>query len=383
MTERILRELDPVQLAEDIAAVGNPVVFLAAPNFEDRSVAAAKWFRQGIAGRTEGIGVHVVWLQTPGVDDIFDRIKADNRDHVVASFGVPETQFVDTTRLDLPSTDTRIVIDKTRDLARRLNGNATLIVDISSLPRTIVRHLLDGIVTDQTAAALQGATTPLFSRVVCLYTAAGDYPVGADADMIGGIEGYYTKRGLHDLIRSAGVLEAFVSMAGTAHDAAQTFDALWSHGTSAKTSVSASIFLNRENFVYSYQRLGHETWALTTAKRNATELFYTFETRDVIRHIFRIADQAVNRHLKYRQQDGVGIPTFLLGGYGPKPIGLAALLARMRYERAMTEHGYPSTSDVLQVTGFQYTTRYSHGVGPMKAFEVDVNELFDFAAADA
>ena len=72
------------------------------------------------------------------------------------------------------------------------------------------------------------------------------------------------------------------------------------------------------------------------------------------------------------------MPTFLIGGFGPKPIGLASLLARMRYDRAISNQGYHSTSDVLQVTGWQYTTRYSHGVGPMKAFEVDVEELFRY-----
>jgi hypothetical protein len=66
----------------------------------------------------------------------------------------------------------------------------------------------------------------------------------------------------------------------------------------------------------------------------------------------------------------------LLGGFGPKPIGLAALPARMRYQRLMESGGYSATSDVLQVRGWQYTTRYSHGVGPLKAFEIHLDELY-------
>lgn len=371
MSKQILRELSTDDLGQQLASGSSPTVYMVAPNFEDRSVTAAKWI-QGVVSTSRATAMQILWLQTPGVDDVFDRIKADNRDDLARRFSFLG-QNLEVARLDLPAGDTDAVLGINRDLAKRVGGRATLVLDISSLPRTIVRHLLDGVVK---AHYLPGQRTKPFERVICLYTAAASYPPGADADMIGGVSGYFTKRGIHELIAKAGILDATVSLAGTSHDAAQTLDALWSHGLTAHSTINATVLLNRENFVYSYQRLAHGTWALKRAAAENTELVYAFELSDVIRDVFERTDMALTRHRAYRDNGGAGLPTFLLGGFGPKPIGLAALLAQMRYEHTMRSGDYEAVSDVLKITGWQYTTRYSHGEGMIKAFEVDLDALF-------
>lgn len=371
MNGKILDEVNIASLGEDIAIGKDPIVFLSAPNFEDRSVRSAAWMLDVLGGRREGVAVQVLWLQTPGVDDVFDRIKADNRDAVARQFSIFGSKFV-TTRVDLPAMDANLVLNRNRDLVNKLGGRASLLLDISSLPRTVVRHLLDGIVREQ----LGEPTPSRYSRIICLYTAAGDYPLGADSDVIGGIAGYFTKRNIHDLISTAGILDAVVSLAGTSHDSAQTLDALWEHGLSARTTVSSLAFINRENFIYSYQRLAHAAWVLNRGRETGTDLLYAFELEDVVRQIFERTELALVRHGEYRAAGGEGMPTYLLGGFGPKPIGLAALLATMRYQRLMESGGHSATSDVLQVRGWQYTTRYSHGVGPLKAFEIHLDELY-------
>lgn len=366
----LLREISMAGLERDVASGAAPIVFVAAPNFEDRSVRSAGWMLEALDGRNNDIAAQVVWLQTPGVDDIFDRIKADNRDRVVSQFRYLGSRLAET-RIDLPATDVNVVMNRNRDFVNKVGRGAVLIIDISSLPRTIVRHLLDGIVRDQ----LSDPGTPRYSRIVCLYTAAGAYPVGADSDMIGGVLGYFTKRSIHDLISTAGILDAVVSLAGTSHDSAQTLDAMWEHGLSARTTLSSVALLNRENFVYSYQRLAHAAWVLNRARDTSTDLVYAFELADVIQHIFARTETAIQSHVEYRRAGGEGLPTYLIGGYGPKPIGLAALLASMRYRRAMESRDLMAVSDVLQVRGWQYTTRYSHGVGALRAFEIDVAAL--------
>lgn len=371
MSARLLVEVAPQTVAALLDS-DEPVVVLVAPNFEDRSVHAASWVLDALAGRTESVAAQTVWLQTPGVDDIFDRIKAANRDQVASSFKHLRERSTQL-RVDLPASDAGLLLNKNLDLVNSVGGEATLVVDISSLPRTVVRHILDGIVQAHARTKVSGARR--YRRVICLYTAAGDYPVGADSDVIGGVDGYFTKRSVHDLISTAGVLDAVISLAGTSHDSAQTLDALWQHGLPASTNISATVLMNRENFVYSYQRLAHAAWTLNQSVRHGTDLVYSFEIADVVRQIFARTENALHRHTEYREAGGEGVPTFLVGGFGPKPLGLAALLASMRYRRVMDSHRISATTDVLQVRGWQYTTRYSHGVGDMKAFEIDLDCL--------
>lgn len=371
MSSSILREIDLDLLAEEVSNGAAPIVFVTAPNFEDRSVSFASWMRERLATSSENVAVQVLWLQSPGIDDILDRIKADNRDTVADQFKHLGARLA-MTRVDLPASDVDVVLNKNRELANMIGGRATLALDFSSLPRTVVRHLLDGVVREQ----LTDPNSSRYSRIVFLYAAAADYPSGADSDIIGGIVGYFTRRSMHDLISTAGVLEALVSLAGTSHDSAQALDALWDHGLPARTTVSSLAFLNRENFIYSYQRLARATWALKRARETDTELIYAFELGDVIRHVFERTDRALRRHLEYREAGGEGMPTYLIGGFGPKPLGLAALLAIMRYQRIMESSGHAATSDVLQVRGWQYTTRYSQGVGSLKAFEIQLDELY-------
>lgn len=371
MNRQILRELSIDDLGHQLASGSSPSVYMVAPNFEDRSVAAAKWIQE-LLSPGELNAMQILWLQTPGVDDVFDRIKADNRDDLAGRFAFLGHNLK-VSRLDLPNGDTEALLRNNAELAKRVGGNATLVLDISSLPRNVVRRLLGGIVR---AHYRYGQRAKPFGRVVFLYTAAASYPPGADADMIGGVVGYFTGESIHDLISRAGILDATVSLAGTSHDAAQTLDALWNHGLTAHSTISATVLLNRENFVYSYQRLAHGTWAVKEAAAKNTELVYAFELGDAIRDMFERTDSAIARHRAYRDHGGLGQPTFLLGGFGPKPIGLAALLAQMRYENTMATGGYETTSDVLKITGWQYTTRYSHGEGVIKAFEVDLDALY-------
>lgn len=378
MTGSILGEIDVRAVEELVAEGGAPVLFVVAPNFEDRSVYSAEWMSPHVADSSR-FAVQVLWLQTPGVDDIFDQIKADNRDAVSTIFRrLKEKNRLEVTRIDLPAAGVNTPLARCRSLADGLGGGVTLVLDISSLPRTLVRHLLDGFIRERSeASGLQR-----YARIICLYTSAGDYPVGADSDMIGGVIGYFTKKNIHSLISDAGVLDAAVSLAGTGHDSAQTLDALWEHGLPARTSISGLVLLNRENFVYSYKRLAHTAWVLNRARQYDTEVIYSFEIADVVRHVFERTDLAVRSHREYLLSGGEGMPTFLIGGFGPKPIGLAALLAGMRYRRLMESLNLVATVDVLQVRGWQYTTRYSHGSGSLKAFEIALEKLYEPLALD-
>lgn len=368
VTSEIMREVAVVDVVAELQDPDSAIVFVVAPNFEDRSVHSADWLAaQEVAGR---LAMQVLWFQTPGVDDIFDRIKADNRDRVLAQFKHLDSCLA-ATRVDLPATDVNIVLGRLRRLANEVGGRATLVLDISSIPRAVVRLLIDAL-----SRVNGGVPERPFDRILCLYSAASEYPQGVDSDMIGGVLGYFTDRSIYDLISTAGILEAVVSLAGTSHDSAQTLDALWEHGLRARTSISAIAYMNRSNMVYSYERLARAAWVLNKAKINDTEMIYAFELGDAVRHIFERTDRALEHHMDYRRAGGEGIPTYLVGGFGPKPIGLAALLASMRYEHVMSRQKLPATSDVLQVRGSQYTTRYSHGVSELRCFEINFDCLY-------
>lgn len=373
MTSNILGEIDIQAVERLLTRSDEPVLFVSAPNFEDRSVYSAEWVAER-AVSSPSFAVQVLWLQTPGVDDIFDQIKADNREAVSTMFRrFGEKGRLDVTRIDLPAADVNTPLTKCRALADDLGGGVTLVLDISSLPRTIVRHLLDGFVRER----LEASGLQRYARIICLYASAEDYPVGADSDIIGSIIGYFTRKNIHSLISDAGILDAAVSLAGTGHDSAQTLDALWEHGLPARTSITSFVLLNRENFVYSYKRLANAAWVLNRAHQYDTQVVYNFEIADIVRQLFERTDLAIRNHREYRLTGGEGMPTYLIGGFGPKPIGLAALLAGMRYRRLMEDHNLVATVDVLQVRGWQYTTRYSHGVGSLKAFEVELDKLYE------
>lgn len=379
MNHDILPDIDLDEVRKVFTDPNQSVIFVTAPNFEDRSTRCAEWISEFAADGAARLAVHVLTLQTPGVDDIFDRVKADNRDHVTKLFRRLDSSRRAVTQIDLPADETRLALDRTRELARHMGGPVVVVLDISSMPRTIVRHLLDGLLSDWNVNQLpRSGRRTWFDRLICLYTAAGKYPAGADSDVLGGINGYFTGRPLHELISMSSAVDAFISLAGTQHDAAQALDALWSNRSPMATTVTSLVYLNGQNLLYSYRRLTLGTWALNKAIKENDRVIFAFDINDAIRHIFAAADAALSRHGRLLAENEEERPILLIGGFGPKPIGLAALLSRKRYEHMCRRMGIGGNSDVLQVTGWQYTTRYSHGTGPMMAFEVLAEHLFRY-----
>lgn len=93
--ERILHSYSIHELLHKLSGDEAPIILLTAPNYEDRSVTVAEWFRdQFYSMRNKSLGVQVVWFQAPGVDNILDRIKASNRDRVIRLFDIDSDESI-------------------------------------------------------------------------------------------------------------------------------------------------------------------------------------------------------------------------------------------------------------------------------------------------
>lgn len=391
--ERILHSYSIHELLHKLSSDEAPIILLTAPNYEDRSVTVAEWFRdQFYSMRNKSLGVQVVWFQAPGVDNILDRIKASNRDRVIRLFDIDSDEsivnprLVQNVRVDYPNGNILRVVDSVRSLASRLGGNATLLFDFSSMPRSIMRNLLQELLNDDNISSTgkNPDMNGLISKYCFLYTNAHSYPEGLENDIIGGILGYFSRKSVDEMVESAAMLDAIISLSGSSHSVSQAVDSLLSYERPEGANIGSLVLLNRNNLLYSYKQSARITWALNEVMRYRTDVVYAFDFADMIRHVFDRCDIAILNHLQYKKNGGEDLPGFLVGGFGPKPIELAAYLARKRYLHLMKLGGYSGFSDVLHVAGYQYTTRYSHGVGSggmsmgcdaINVFELNVSEL--------
>ncbi|CPZ33672.1 hypothetical protein [Mycobacteroides abscessus] len=355
-------------------------VFVIAPNFEERSLGATELLENALDNvqNRDSVAIFQITLQSKRPTDILDRIKSVNRDlscDTLAARAQFESRVIE---LPMGSESSVPMITRIRRLCENSGRRVKLYLDISALPRTVLFEIIEALLRDwDPSTGVRVARECFVVSIGFLYTPARSYAAGHDADVLGTIVGRYTRDPLHALVDNhRDRVDISLSLAGTAHEVAQTVGTLpASGGPSDGLVLRPFMYFSRSNYKLSHDKFGDHLWAIRQLKNRFEPLAYTFSIPHMASLLAEHASTAARDHLVRLRNNPADRSFFIIGGFGPKPIGLCAYLAKKRYDSIVAAQGLSDQSDVLVMQGSQYTSIYSVGAEDTQVYEIDVSYL--------
>lgn len=355
-------------------------VFVIAPNFEERSMGSAELIESVLneAINPDAVAIFQITLQSKRPLDLLDQIKSKNRDRSQELLGRLSKFEHRIIEYPMGSEASVPMIKRIRSLCADTGRRVKLFLDISALPRTVLFEVIEALIRDwKPNSGVRVARDCVVQSIAFMYTPAREYAPGHDSDLLGPVVGRYTRDPLHALVDNRrDRVDLSLSLAGTAHEVAFTVGTLPSSGGPADGFVvKPFMYFGRQNFRHSYEKFGQHLWSIRQMKGRFEPLAYTFSIGHMASLLEEHAVSAAAHHLARLRSNGNDRSFFIVGGFGPKPIGLCAFLAKKRYDSIVGSHGLFDQSDVLVMQGSQYTSMYSIGAEATEIYEIDVDCL--------
>lgn len=356
-----LEKSNLIEYLEALPHSGRKALFVFFPNFEERSVTAAQIVSQHPDIRRVSHGM-VYRLQGVRPAEILDEVKRENAERVVQSCRTvwPE---LDTSQLAYPTFPFRHFQAAIRERIEALGPVADIIVDISATPRDLLFQLFEVLFPVDAMGSFRVGKIRIGS-IYFIYSWAKNYPISSGPELLGDLTGYQNQKPLPELLRNKNRVRLTVCGAGTGHDALQavTVADLMVH----KTTLTSDVYflLNRRNPLRSFDQMMRHQSLMNYAQRNGLQFTTVFSVDHFSAELTRIAGEAAADHAE-------GNCAFIVGPFGPKPLGLCAYFATKEYLRLCSIRGSNgNTADILDLNGAQYLTLYSLGVSDTDFYEV-------------
>ncbi|MEU2030768.1 hypothetical protein [Nocardia amamiensis] len=372
----IITSASEAELAESFARPDIGHVFVIAPNYEERSLGATELLDRCLPKSSEQrVGVFQITLQSTRPRDVLDRIKSSNRRYSEQQLRSRTNFMAEPATIPMGQASFVPMMAKIRRLCRDSGDQVRLYIDISALPRTILLGMLDDLLGawSPTIGGVAVGRTSRITSIFFIYTPARRYPPKHSDDTLGVIRGRYSHAPLHELLsEQVSRVELCLFLAGNSHDAAQTLGALPQRGGPADgVGLHAFMYFSPDNALLSYSKFGDNLWSIRELRARSVQLTYTFGITHTADLLGRYAQNAAHDHLQRDDENA----WFLIGGFGPKPVGLCSYLAKKRYDSIVGKSGILNQSDVLVVDGSQYTSLYSIDSGPARVYHIDVETV--------
>lgn len=376
----MIKPLSEVELKESISDESVSHVFVIAPNYEERSVGASELLDRLLIDNQmhANVGVFQITLQSPRSMDVLDRIKAVNRNYSKDLLGNRVNFVSERVRKPMPEQTSIPLMTKIRKLCEATGRHVRLYLDVSAIPRTVLLKILDTFLGDwKFPDGVMVGRHSVIESIAFIYTPALSYPRTHDADVLGAVRGRYTQSPLHEMVSSdKGRVDVSLCLSGTPHEVAQTLATLpITGGPSDGVILRPLVYITQNNFDLSYKKFGSNLWAIRELRDRSVSLAYTFGISHVAETLDSHAQQAAMAHIDRLNRDPDDKSLFLIGGFGPKPVGLCAYLAKKRYDAILSQRGIMDQSDVLVMDGSQYTSIYSVGKGIAQMYVIDVERV--------
>lgn len=368
----MIREINDLALSELLSDERFSNVFIVAPNFEERSIGAIEKIVSLSRGTRSNISVLLTTLQAVKPREILDEIKENNARRakkMLEEAGIP-TVVESLIYPDTPDPDAyfRRLIES----MVRKTEMIRLFIDISSLPRRIIFRFIDFILDRDVNGARPKIRVDRLDidSINFMYTPAESYPSGTDADLLGSIRGLYSGKSLHRLVESASVSDVGVLLAGNSHDAAQCYDDLTEVGITARINSHAFVYLNQENLLLSYRKLALNIGVVNRIFSRRGDLIYFFSIEQLGRLFLKLVRESILKHKQFRSS------VFLTAPFGPKPVSMISYFVKKKYDRSLDRIEGKRTSDILVISGGQYTSIYSYGRRATKTYSISLQDIY-------
>ena len=328
-----------------------PAVVIATPNYEERSIGFLRDFlgRCGSASVDPSrVFVTLLWPHGNAKVDLLEQLKAlymDNLSKLLDAFENETITFSYPTDFN-----ERIVVDVlSRSATRFQDEPVDIVVDISCMPRRVLVALCCAI-----AEIIERDEKRRISVLFC-YTSPQRYPAPRYAQNVGGVYGYFSGRPIHASTAKHVSTLVFPSLQG--YEAHVLFDEVRSHVSS---SITVFVAVGGHDYHVSLAMMRANQFIM---ERKEVQFIYYFSVLDGIQKLAaKISEES--RRLASERSAAV-----LVAPFGPKIYTLSAFF-QLNAERA---RGAGCDFDIAHVSGFQYLSVYSLGVGRSLLFQVDAS----------
>jgi hypothetical protein len=329
-------------------------LFIFFPNFEERSVRGAQLITQHpkIKKRSSAM---VFWFQRSRPPEVLDTVKSENKERVI-KLCRPQWTDVSGQELAYPDASYKFFQSAVRSKLASMAPVADIVVDISATPRNMLFQLFEFLFpSNRWPVKVEGTT---LRSVYFLYSWAQDYPSSLAPESLGDFKGYNSHKPLSEILREGKNVQLVVCGAGTGHDALQALTVVEHAIPNAKLESDVFMLLNRNNVIRSYEQMARHQALLIHLHGRGSSFRVAFSIEHLASEFMNIAANAARKHKK-----GRGL--LVLGPFGPKPLGLCAYFAAREYKRQSTNF-----AEILHLSGDQYLTLYSLGVGETELYEM-------------
>ncbi|MFA6348651.1 MAG: hypothetical protein WCX06_00490 [Candidatus Paceibacterota bacterium] len=330
-----------------------PIVLVATPNYEERSIGFSQWFLHTCHSQKidpAKIFAQFLWPQgTSSRVDLLEKLKISQIDKLSE-----QLQYCAWTRSVFSYPDDfneRQVIDLIHEATNKFSDEPfSLIIDISCMPRRVIVSVCDAVV--EKIRCVDKAVRPL---VFFVYASPKKYAAMRYAQNIGNVKGYFSGRPIHNCPSDHVTALIFASLQG--YEGKVLYDEVRSR---IRSSVTTFVAVSGADYQTS----------LATMRANQ----FLMEQRDIdVSYYFSLMD-GMEKLAKRIEAEGLvgggsGLSRMVLvAPFGPKVFTLGAyfMLSNLRSVNDSIQ------TEIAHVSGFQYLSLYSLGLSHFNVFKLCV-----------
>jgi len=274
-----------------------------------------------------------------------------------------------------PKIDYGASFEALRDFADAKGDMIDLYVDISCFPRMMIFNLLDHLMSHRQNEAAGDLNT---RKLRFFYSEPISYPSTVNIETLGDIYCVFGRRAFHSEAQKYRLIDNVIFLNGNSHDVMQTRAIALSDVRSADVNNHYFIYVNKDHFGFSYQKLWQNVGALKEIRDTGERVRVVFDIEDMTMQLVDTVNSIIER------QSGIKESAVFFGCYGPKILRLSCYLAMRYYQRESKEIAEKEVdlgegkkaglqkavmADLLTPRDSQYTSIYSHGLKSTKLYE--------------
>jgi len=329
-----------------------PTVLVATPNYEERSVGFLQWFLKECDPSTidpTRIIIHLLWPKgTSARVDLLEQLKALHFEKITE----PLKQYtVDRTVFSYPNdfNDREIIDHVLRTLEYFPGEPYNLLIDISCMPRLVLVSVCHAI----RQFFLSKETRQQIS-VYFVYASPGRYAALRYAQNVGGIKGYFSGRPIHDCRSDHLSAIVFPSLQG--YEGKLLYDEV---RTRISSSVTAFVAVNCNDYLTSLATMRANQFLL---EQRDVNISYYFSIKDGLDKLAYLLENEASRAAERIAHSKL----ILVAPFGPKVFTIAACFMLWN----LKDNFEGIDTEIAHVSGFQYLSLYSLGLGNMSGYKL-------------